>query len=79
MRKVCGDIANEFAKMPNVRSCEFLGTQNFEDSRIIYRIRIHCKEDEKNQTRRNALGVVQDVFAKENIAIPFSQIDVHMK
>lgn len=79
MRAVCGKIADLCANLPEVRSCDFLGTQEFADSQILYRIRIHCTEDKKNETRRRALGIIQDVFAQEKIAIPYSQMDVHMK
>ena len=78
MRGVCDKLVQLFSKIPNVRSCDFLGTDQFADSQIIYRIRIHCIEDKKPSVRRAALGVIQDVYAEENIAIPYTQMDVHI-
>lgn len=78
MRQVCTKLTQLFTDIPDVRSCEFLGTDEFGSSQILYRIRIHCTEDKKPTVRRAALGIIQDVYAQEQIAIPYTQMDVHL-
>ena len=77
MREICREIADRCCAIPNVKSCDFLGTDKFDNSNIQYRIRIHCKEDMKNPVRRAALGVIQDVYAGKGLTVPYEQLDVH--
>ena len=79
MRKVCKAICEEIKLAENVESCEFLGTDAFCESFVNYRIRLHCPPEFKLMAQRAALGVVQDVFYKEGISIPYPQLDVHNK
>lgn len=78
MRQICEKLTKLFTKIPDVRSCEFLGTEKFADSQILYCIRIHCAEDKKPSVRRAALGIIQDIYAEEQIAIPYTQMDIHI-
>lgn len=78
VRAVCREICGELAKLDNVVSAEFLGTDNFSDSSIDYRIRIHCPAEHKYTVRRSALGIIQDMLYKKGITIPYRQLDVHV-
>lgn len=78
MREICIEISDRCCAIPYVKSCDFLGTDKFDDSNVQYRIRIHCKEDMKNPVRRAALGVIQDVYAEKGLAVPYEQLDVHI-
>ena len=78
MRRVCRAILDRCAGLPGVTGTEFLGTDAFLDSQISYLIRVVCPPSERETTRRAVLGTIQDVFAEENIDIPFNQLDVHI-
>lgn len=79
MRDVMKLICCKIEKLDDITSCEFLGTNEFADSSINYRIRLHCSPEIRNAIRRKALSVVQDIYQENKISIPFPQIDIHMK
>ncbi len=78
MRKVMAEICSETEKQEDVESCEFLGTNEFGSSSISYLIKVVCPAEKHRLARRALLGITQDVYAKENIQIPFDQLDVHI-
>lgn len=78
MRAVCNEICEKIGRIPKVKKCEFLGTDEFAESSINYRLRLHCQPEKRNIMRRTALGVVQDTLAEKKITIPFNQLDVHL-
>lgn len=78
MRQICQTLASEFARIPDVTKTEFQGTQAFEASNILYRIKIVCPAAKRVVINREANGIIQDVFAKEGISIPYNQLDVHL-
>lgn len=79
MREIIKTICRKIEGVDEVEKCEFLGTNEFADSSIYYRIRLHCPIEKRNPFRRQALGIVQDIYEENNISIPFPQVDVHMK
>lgn len=79
MREVCTRIAEKSKEIEHVTDTKFLGTSEFADSLIQYKIRVFCVPVEKGQVRREVLGIIQDVYAEEGIAIPFNQLDVHVQ
>lgn len=58
---------------------ELLGVDNFSSSQIIYRIAILCKPYTHFGVKREALKIIKIAFDKDNIEIPFTQIDVNIK
>lgn len=78
MRKICQRIADKAKEIECVTDCTFLGTNEFAESLINYKIRVFCPPLEKVQVHRDVLGIIQDVYAEENIPIPYNQLDVHM-
>jgi len=78
MRNVCGEMCKRIEKLADVKSCEFMGTDRFDESQITYMLRVHCIIDRKLNVRLDALGVIQDVLAEHGIEVPFNQLDVHV-
>ena len=71
-------VAERIGELQSVSKCDYLGTQNFNDSSIFYRLRIHCDPQKRPDVRRAALLQVRLGLEAENIQIPFNQLDVHM-
>lgn len=78
MRKVMTEICSETEKLEDIENCEFLGTNEFGSSSISYLVKVVCPAEKRRLARRTLLGITQDVYAKENIQIPFDQLDVHI-
>ncbi len=79
IREAMAEIVRRAKELPGVEDAQFLGTDEFADSAINYKLLLHCTDpSKKNASRRGTLDIVQEVFAEENITIPYPQMDVHM-
>lgn len=78
MREVCLMICEQAEKDSMVKACEFLGTGEFEDSHIKYLLKVTGEPHDRLAVKRVILGIIQDVYKKEKIEIPFAQLDVHL-
>lgn len=56
---------------------KYLGITELADSSIKYLIDIHCPQDKQWQTKRDVLKLIKEQYEKENIKIPYNQIEVH--
>ena len=78
--KVLENIVEEIKKLDNIKECNYLGPNNLNDSSIDYLIGIEVDDnDKKRQSRRDALKTILIVLEKNNIEIPYNQLDVHSK
>ncbi|MGN0481516.1 MAG: mechanosensitive ion channel family protein [Lachnospiraceae bacterium] len=79
IRNIMREICTEAEKIGNVKKCIFVGTGNFEASYVEYKIKVICVNvAARVQTRRDVLGVIQDVYARNNINFPYPHTDVSM-
>lgn len=62
-----------------IEDCEYRGVSDLEDSSITYLIRAKCNPEKKLQARRNILRNILVGLEKNNIHVPYNQIDVHQK
>ena len=74
---VLEDVCREIEAVEGIEGCEYKGTQEFEDSAEVYKIRLYCPPERRPELRRRALRVVQEGLEKENIRIPYHQMDIH--
>ena len=63
----------------NVSDCRYKGVNNLAESCINYLIEIECDQNAKLQVNRDALRCILKEFEKNNISVPYTQIDVHNK
>ena len=77
--EVLGELCEKAKSIENVEDCQFKGTQSFENSAIIYKIRFFCPPQKRPDTRRAIIKLIQDTLINENITIPYQQIDIHTK
>lgn len=77
VHSVMKTISERIALLSGVSECEYKGTQSFESSAIIYRLRVFCDPKERADVRRAAISTVQSSLNEAGIQIPFNQLDVH--
>lgn len=77
--KVINEIVKEISKNENTNNVRYLGINNFKESNIDYLIGLDTNPDNKLQVRRNALNTIMKVLEKNNIEIPYNQLDIHNK
>lgn len=63
----------------DVFSSEYRGINKLDDSSINYLIRIQCNPEFKPQIKRDCISEIVDTLEKNNIEIPYRQIDIHEK
>ena len=62
-----------------VQDAEYKGVTELTDSSIKYLLKITCLPEKRLQARRDSLRAILLVLAKNNIEVPYNQIDVHQK
>ncbi len=77
--RVLLSICNNIRKISGIEKCELKGTQNFEESAVIYKIRFFCEPNDRPDIRREVMKTIQDGLAEGGIKIPYRQIDIHNK
>ena len=77
--KVMNEIVDEIKNNEKVINVKYLGVNNFNDSNIDYLLVIESPIDLKLQIRRDALHSILEVLEKNNIEIPYNQLDIHNK
>lgn len=77
VEKVINKIIDEIKEIDNVVNCEYKSINEFGESAIFYKIRVYIRPDLKYQPIRDAKRIIKVNLDKNNIEIPFNQIDVH--
>ena len=76
---VIDECLNNINKNVDVYSSEYRGINKLDDSSINYLIRIQCNPEIKPQIRRDSICEIVATLEKNNIEIPYNQIDIHNK
>lgn len=79
IEKIIDTMIEQISKLANVTNIEYKGLNEFADSAIYYKIRIFCKPEHKPQVKRDANRIIKLELDKNNINIPYKQIDIHNK
>lgn len=77
--KAIEDICNAIKNNNNVEDCRYVGVNELADSSIKYYLEITYNPMYKPQVRRDALRSILAEMAKNNITVPYTQIDIHEK
>lgn len=77
--EVLGGICEQIRAMDGIEDCQFKGTQSFDESAIIYKIRFFCEPNDRPDIRRAVHKIIQDGLDRAGIRIPYRQLDVHQK
>ena len=76
---VMKEITARLRRTPNITEATYQGITDFATSSLNFQIAITVDPVVQLQTRRAALGVIKEIFDKHNIAIPYSQVEVHFE
>ena len=74
LRVICARID----RLDGIDECIYKGTQAFENSAVLYKIRFFCPPENKPERTRDALREIQNGLAEAEIRIPYNQYDVHI-
>lgn len=78
-RRVVGDIVNIIKKDSLIIDCENVGLTELADSKIEYLLKVTLDPVNKLQVRRNVLEHIIEGLEKNNIEVPYNQLDIHQK
>ncbi len=71
-------IVEEVKKLPDVyQDSNYLGMEKFDASAVNYALIIYCKSTEQYTIKRKVLKMIKEIYERENIKIPYNQIEVH--
>lgn len=76
---VLKEAARRLEAIDGIDSAVFKGTNAFNESSIIYKVRFFCEPSIRYDMRRAANYVIQEVLDENDIIIPYGQLDVHIK
>ena len=78
-KEISNEIVESIKKNNNVIDSRFMGVAELASSSIDHLFEVTCNPQFKLQVRRDTLGTILDVFDRNNIEVPFTQIDIHNK
>ena len=74
LRVICARID----RLEGIDRCIYKGTQSFESSAILYKVRFFCPPETKPDRTRDALREIQNGLAEADLQIPYNQYDLHI-
>ena len=77
--KVINKIISSIQEVQDIEAVEYKGVTELANSGIKYLLKITCSPERRLQVRRDSLRCILKVLAKNNIEIPYTQIDIHQK
>lgn len=78
IEKVLKEIINKAIKEELILpESEYLGINDLGPSSVKYLLKINCDQNKKHQIKRDILEKVKIAYEKNNIKIPYNQIEVH--
>lgn len=77
VKKVFDEIVKEVSSWKDCEKVEYLGLFEYEDSDILYRMKVHCAAAVRMTMRRRVLQEIDKKLRENGISVPFPQLDVH--
>lgn len=77
--KAINKVLDKIKKLDYVVSseCKFLGVDELDSSAVNYYVQIKCETKRRFECKRTFLSLIKEEYDKENIKIPYQQIEVH--
>jgi small conductance mechanosensitive channel len=78
VEKTIAKVLKEAKKIKGVSpDSKYLGISELGDSSVSYLISIICSQENQWQIKRDILKIIKDTYEKDDIKIPYQQIEVH--
>ena len=77
--EISKNIVEKIKKAEHVQDCKYLGLSDFKESNLDYKLEIIYEPEFKYKVKRSALKAIKEELDKNNIEIPYMQVDVHSK
>ena len=77
VHRILAEVCEQIAKIEGIHSCTYKGTQDFDDSAVIYKLVFRCDPEVKHDMYRAAMKKVQEGLEAAEIKVPFKQLDIH--
>lgn len=79
VERILNEVLNKLKKEDNVfeNDTEYLGIDAFASSSINYLIKIKCSQGTQFAIKRLALKLIKEAYEKNDLKIPYDQIEVH--
>ena len=78
VRKVLNEAIEEIVSVTDAdEDSKYLGIDELDTSSVNYLVMIHCPQDKRWTIRRESLNIIKKCYDKNNVKIPYSQIEVH--
>lgn len=76
---VVNEIVEEVRKIEDVTECNYRGVANLNSSNIDYMVNVRSKPILRRIITRKVNGIILTVLEKNNIEVPYNQLDIHQK
>ncbi|MBR1413741.1 MAG: mechanosensitive ion channel family protein [Bacilli bacterium] len=78
IEKVLNEVIEKVKTLDGVNEdSKYLGISAFDKSSVSYTIKVVCRQGKKYEIKRSTLKIIKDCYDKNNIKIPYEQIEVH--
>lgn len=77
--KISNKIVEKIKEAEHITDCKYLGLSDFKDSNLDYKLQITYEPEYKYAVKRAVLKAIKEELDKNNIEIPYTQIDIHSK
>ena len=77
--EVIKEIMQDVKKVNDVQEVTYKGVKELADSSIKYLLKVVCIPERRLKVGRDTLRCILRVLEKNNIQVPYNQIDVHQK
>lgn len=79
VESIIEEIISQVKDLKNITNIEYRGLNKFGESAIYYKIRMYAKAEYQPQLKRDVNRIIKLELDKNNIDIPYMQVDIHNK
>lgn len=72
-------VSSQIREIKKVKDCQYKGIVKFDDSSILYNITIYCEPEYKPGIKVKAHHIIKLMLDKNDIEMPYMQVDIHSR